>query len=267
MSELIAPPGDVAPSELFAKLLERPFPSEVFDFPRSGAGKIRIRVLSQEDQDRARVTAHKKLRERHKDIPGAELEGMVMREVVGDAIAREIIAIACLTEKSALNDHLGNPVYGRIFPDGDSVSKLMPDEIAVLWRAWQLVQRKFGPLPSTVDPLAWIRILKEGATALPLARLSSPDAVELIMSCAELMSSLFETLESRFATLPQPLQSELTKYRLGTGYWSAPPEKSTGGADPTLPIESSDVPLDIEDAIALAERMRRQETLIENLQE
>ncbi len=267
MSDLIAPPSDVAPSELFAKLLERPFPSEVFDFPRAGAGKIRIRVLSQEDQDRARVTAHRKMRERNKDISGQEFEGMVMREVVGDAIAREIIAIACLTEKSAVTDQNGNPVYGRIFPDGDSVSKLMPDEVAVLWRAWQLVQRKFGPLPSNVDALAWIRILKEGASALPLARLSWPDAVEIIMSSAELMSSLCGTLESQFATLPPHLQSELTKYRLGTGYWSAPAENSTDGKGLTLPIESYDEPLDIDDAIAFAERMRRQETLIENLQE
>src|SRR6478735_3063549 len=109
------PPRDVAPSALFLKLLETPRPSEVIDFPRFGSdGKpidqIRIQTLTSEDQDRARAAAHADMKRR--GFAPEDIGSYGIREVYADAVAKEVIAMACLTADGV---DLGKetPTYGR----------------------------------------------------------------------------------------------------------------------------------------------------------
>src|SRR5262245_59888203 len=131
--EALLPPKDVPASELFLKLMEAPSPSEVVDIPRRDSngdpvGRIRIRVLSMVDHDRARIAAHtrvKRLALTNEDM-GSEL----IKEVLGDATAKEIPALDCMTEGSE------GGLSGRVFRDANDVEKMRADEVAALFNAY-----------------------------------------------------------------------------------------------------------------------------------
>jgi hypothetical protein len=145
------PPKKVDASELFLKLMEAPRPSEVVDFPRLDRdGKplfqIRIQVLRMDEHDQARIIAQQKLKARR--IANEDLNSAAIKEVLGDAVAKELIAMACLTVDPM--EGSDPPVYGRVFRDGEDVGKLSADEVLVLFNAYQLVQHKYGPFERTI---------------------------------------------------------------------------------------------------------------------
>ncbi len=252
------PPKDIAPSELFLKLTETPAPSEVIDFPRRDAngnwvGKIRITVLPHEKHDAARIDANKRLRE--KGFSADDLAGLTMREVLGDAVAKELLAMACVTSEPQLNDENGQPIYGRIFRSAKDLDKLRADEIAVLYNAYLLTQQKYGPYPNDPDVELWIKKLMEGGQAFPFLYLSSPDLVNLASSFAERVWSMSRVLESQWAQLPASLQSDLAKFSLGIGFWSSPLDDS----DLTSTASSHDI--DVIDAMELTAKTREIESL------
>lgn len=252
------PPEDVAAAELFQKLLERPTPSEVIDFPRmletGPIFRIRMRVLPQRDHDKAREEAHRKLIARGVKLD--DMQAIGIREVYADQTAKEILALACVTEQAYGSED--RPVYGRLFKDSDAIaSTLTADELAALFRAWQLVQSKYSPEPGAIDEEAWIKRLVEGGSAFPLSLISYQDAADLTFDISERHYALCNLLESQFSTLPEHLRSELSKFRIGTGYWSKLAEDSST-TDRTSKNTAS---VSLEDAVELDKRLERQEIL------
>lgn len=251
------PPKDVAPSELFQRLLDRPRPAEVVKFPgldKQGArGELRMQVLSKVDSDRARLVSHaavKKNAARYgiANLTPQDMASEAVQGVISDLAACEVLAMAC-TQTETFTGSDGDDEQARyplIFPDGEAVGKtLTADEVAYLFSAYMLVQHKYGPheaicLPEDVN--AWVRRLVEGAAENPFLRLSSPQWAELLTSLAGKLYALSGFLESQWSSLPDSLKSGLETYCLGIGSAAEQPESgSSPDSNPVLPGPGSDV--------------------------
>lgn len=261
------PPKDIPASELFQKLMETPEPSEIVDYPRKGPdglpiGKLRIRVLRMEQHDEARIRAHQALKKRN--LTNEDLQGATIKEVLADQCAREVLAMACTgTEPNTQG------VYARVFRSAEDVSKLTADEITVLFTQYQMVQDKYGPYEGNIgsdeELNAWIRRLKEGAAAFPLAQLNSQALAELIMSLADRAYSACALLESLSESSPSILESVPESWGIGTGYFGSEPASSTAdgsensGADDSgsLPAARDDELLTLDDALEVAKRLHQ----------
>lgn len=269
------PPNDVQPSELWLKLTQRPQPSEEIDFPGRDAGgkplgKLRVRVLTSDEQDRARVAAQRHMTETRK-VRSDELPGEVMREVLGDAVARELLCMACTGIEEIRAAQPGSAaVYPRVFNRGDDLAKaLSGPELAALFGSYLLVQEKYGPTERSIDSPeerdAWISRLVEGASRHPLARLPLPALHALAMSLAERAYSLSCILEFLLSTSPSTLESIRTSLGSGTS-WSGklPSELEKIGSNPSVDVAPSADPVSphvvdvitTEMAIEAARRMR-----------
>lgn len=226
------PPEDVTPAELFLRLSE-PLPTEVVDFPRKDRfgnpiGKVRVRVLSMDDHNRARIQAQKALKQSVagfgiEALDKNDMESPAVREVLGDLVAHEILCMACVTDEPlfpATDDR--PPTYGRIFKTPSDLRRVLTaDETLTLFEAYRLVQHKWGPFELTTgeegELEAWIGRLEEGARSFPLLALSLPQLHQLTSSLAERISLLSHILVSQWESLPPTLASQLEPYCLGTG--------------------------------------------------
>ena len=206
---------------------ESPKPSEVIEFPRKGEDgkpldRIRIQVLTMMEHDEARIRAHNWLKS--KNIPSEEFGGPTIREVYGDAVARELLAMACVSESPIKGtEDRGSPRYARLFRSGPDMEALTADELTVLFTAYEMCQRKFGPYEGNLDKDSdisdWVKRLAEGANSFPLAQLSWHRLVELTMLLARRAFSLSACLDSQYSTLPDTMKSGLEKWDIGTGYY------------------------------------------------
>lgn len=253
------PPTDIEPSELFQKLLNATPPSEVIDFPRrdpvtgKAVDQIRIQVIGQEEMDRARIDATEKLRAR--GITDAQMTSPAIKEVLADAVGKELIAMCCLTVKGGGDPE--RPLYARIFRDANDVSKLRPNEILVLFNAHLLVQEKYGPFESNLskeDVDAWVTRLGAGASEFPLLELALPQLVLLAHSLAERLFTLSHILGSQRESLPNTLASALENYVTDTTSAGLPADAST--AITSEPKGSRAEPMTLEQATELAGKLR-----------
>lgn len=262
---MAGPPDNVEAKELWLKLSEAPAPSEIVDFPRRGAdGKpirqIRIQVLSMAAHDEARMLAHQRLAKQGIK-PEDTNQSVLLQEVLGDAVAREILAMSCVTVKPIHGDDEDTvkPTYGRLFVDGESLRQLLtPDEVTVLFNSYLLVQEKWGPLETTVNGdeelNAWVERLAEGGSLVPLAATSSVSLAGLCLSLAQRVSTLSELLRAQWQSLPPGLASSLDGLLTGTGSSGEPPDDSTPTPSTTPPSDSS-IPVNAEQAMALARQL------------
>lgn len=252
-------PPDDEPSALFAKLLEMPRPTEVIDFPRNDAqgqpvGRVRVQILTSKEHDDAREKAHAWLKKR--GITNDDMTAPALREVLGDAIAKELIAMACLTEKDYGSP--GKPTYARMFRNARDVDALGADEIVILFYAYELVQKKYGPFERNLSPEdidAWVQRLGEGGAEFPLLSLALPQLVLLAQSLGARLYSLSRILESQLETLPTTLVSQLRDSYTGIGSAGAPAAAtsapgSASRADVAAPITT-------ETAVEMANRLRQ----------
>ncbi len=238
----MGPIDDGEPAELWLKLCE-PAPSEVIDFPRKDrngkpVGKIRIKVLKMEDHNKARIKATKALKDAVKasgvgELDKVEMETEAIREVLGDLIAHELLCMACYTDKEQLTDEkTGEPIYGKVFATPGHIRQVLTaDETLVLFKAYQLVQHKYGPFELTIqddrDIEAWINRLKEGGSAFPLTLLPFPQLAELTFALSEKISMVCQLLESQLSNLPPTLVSDLQSCFLDTSLFGGQPSLST----------------------------------------
>jgi len=244
------PPKNVSASALWLKLQETPRPSDVVDFPRSdemgnAVGRVRIQVLNMEDHDRARIWADKKFKDAG-DSP-------VMREVMGDQVAKELLAMACFEAEPVAD--IEPPIYRRIFADARQLDSLTADELAVLFNHYITIQHKYGPYEKTIESEAdlnlWIKRLEEGGSEHPLGQLTLPQLVQLAYMLARRAYTLSHILGSQLSTLPDSLVLKLETYSMGTGFYGEPQESSTQTSS-----ESSET-RDLYEAIDADEAMRR----------
>jgi len=265
------PPNDVPASELWRRLSESPCPSEVIDFPRRDArgkplGQVRIQVLQMEQHDEARIRAHMALKTKRLDTE--DLKGPSIQEVYGDMVARELLAMACVTPK-ALNPDDITPKYGRIFARPEDLGRLTADEINVLFTAYTMVQHRYGPYEGSIEDdtqlTAWLRRLVEGASAYPLAQRNWHQLVELTSSLAGRAYMLSAILESLYSTLPDTLQSSLAALGIGIGYFGEQPVNDIQNGSPHEipdPFERPEgwtppEPMTLEQAARAAERLHK----------
>lgn len=259
------PPKDVPASELFLKLTEAPRPTEVVDFPRKDrngkpVAQIRVQVLKMEEHDMARIKAHEALKRRRFDSD--DLKSVTMSEVAGDAVAKELLAMACLTVESASRDD-DAPLYGRIFRDARDLDQLTADEIAILFTLYLQVQHKYGPYEKIVqddaDLEAWLKRLQEGGSEFPLLQLPSPQLVELASSLAGKTFSLCRILASQWESLPTTLASDLESCFSGIRSFGEPADDSSETGSESLPDPlglPGDEPISMQAAAEMARRMK-----------
>lgn len=274
------PPPDVPAAELFQKLQETPRPSEVVNFPRRTAtGKpidtTRIQVLKAEDHDKARIRAVQRVKAEHK-VTEDDLKHPMVDAVVRDYAAREVLQMACLSEKSH-GEHGGKPFFPLVFRDAKDIGEMLSgEEVAVLFQAYLLVQAKYGPFERNVqteqDLSDWIKRLVEGAREYPLQHLSSAHWAELASFLARRAHTLSVILECLLPSLPPTLKSRLASFSLGTGFFGKPPastpktgsETSQGsGEEPERDaremLRLSGAPITVEEAAAMAGRLKEAE--------
>lgn len=213
------PPNDVSAKDLFLKLSE-PKPGEEFDFPRKTASgkpvaRIRIQVLSMKEHEHARIEAHRKLKAKYL-LKEDDMNGVTMREVHGDAVAREVLAAACrLTDPIAGSEDTERGIqYPRAFRDAEQINdELTSNEILTLFHAYLLVQEKYAPFETSAETQeelnAWIKRLEEGGSELPLLSQSLPQLVRLTSSLAGRISLLYRALATQWESLPDTLRSTL----------------------------------------------------------
>jgi hypothetical protein len=256
----VRPDPSVEPSSLFTKLLEMPRPSEVIDFPRKDAqgnpiGQVRVQILTSIEHDRAREAGTSTLKKR--GHANEDLTSPAIREVLSDAIAKELIAMACLTDTQQGLDPDGKPLYGRIFRNAKDVDQLGADEILILFNAYMLVQHKYGPFErnlSKEDIDAWIARLQEGAAEFPLLSLALPQLVLLAQSLGERLSTLYRTLASQSESLPSSLVALLPDSFTGTTSAGSPQDEVDRGG--SAPSTESAVSITTDQATEMARNFR-----------
>lgn len=260
-----APPNDISAKELFLQLCE-PAPSEVIDFPRKDrkTGKpitrVRIVVVPQLEHERAQMSAREGIMKRY-GLKAAELDDKVTREVVGDAIARELLAIACVHEEPmpGTADSDSGPKYARLFKDAAHVSELTAHEIVVLFNAYLLVQEKYGPFessPMTVEDIdRWVKRLVEGGSEFPLLSMSVPQLVQLSYLLAERNYSLSQFLATQWESLPATSKFTLPDSCGDIFSFGKPAENSEStGSESFEPMLGAET-ISVEDAIDLARKL------------
>jgi hypothetical protein len=274
------PPKDVKPSELFRKLCEIPRPSEVVDFPRKDpetgepVGKVRVQVLTMVQHDDARMKAYHWLKDQKK-VNKEDLESTLLQEVYGDRVAREVLAMCCLTENPIAGTvEAGKPKYGRLFRNAGDLDTLSADELTVLFTTYEMVQNKYGPNAANIESdeelNAWIEVLSEGAATFPLAGRSWHQLASLCLSLAERAYSLSALVGSLSGSWPDTFAAPLRSWGIGTGSYggehaaairiglvlSSQPklEQDESAAQIEIPA-LPDEPITTEEAVALSKRL------------
>lgn len=213
------PPADMQPSELFIRLQQRPRPSDIVDYPDPAMGQLRIQVLTMAEQDTARLKAYDMIAKKLK--PEDRGQSVIQEGVYADAVAREALCLACVSVKPIRED-ADIPTYSRIFPDADSIARLLPSrEVGALFHCYEMIQQRIGPVEreimSAEEETAWILKLGKGAAAYPLVRLRWLQLVDLTTSIAARACGLSEYLESQLSNLPPTLVADLKAWHIGTG--------------------------------------------------
>lgn len=185
------PPANVEPSALWIALTKRPRPHTLIDFPASklpgGAvgespGKLALWVLTEHELHECRANAERAAKELLKD-DDAKQGNLGYEDIYRNELAFELVYQACRTP-----DDLNRPVF--LHPK--LTRKLLTtDEIAVLLDAYNIFRAESGPMLSEMTPAemeAWIRMLQEGGSRVPLAKLSGEAKSDLILLLVKKLS-------------------------------------------------------------------------------
>jgi len=228
-----------------------------------------------EQHDEARIKAHEVLKARRLK-PEEFGQGTTLREVYGDTVARELLAMACVSVNAipGTEDNT-SPIYGRIFRSAADLAQLTADELTTLFTTWEMVQHKYGPYEGSIqsdeEANAWIKRLAEGGSAFPLAQLSWHQLVELTVMLSERAYCLSVLLGSLRESWPSSLGSATCEsWGIGTGYFGERrANELMGGSGPDFDPGPSDAPLEpvmrlpsdeaitIEDAARMAQALHK----------
>jgi hypothetical protein len=256
------PPADIKPSELFLRLTETPCPTEIVPYPREseegGVDEVRMLVLREELIGRKRIDARRHVQKKYK-MSDLELDSDVGQRMVSDRVAKEILAIAVVLPDpipGSVESH-GYPVYERLFMTADSIGKLPPREIGILWGLWNLVQNRIGPNESSFqsddEVEAWLKVLVEGARPFGFFLLDLPQQEELLGKLASRALQLYRLLGSPQESWHSSLVSLQESLDIGTSSPTSQPADSTLYQSHRDQIEHG---LDADEAREIAQKMR-----------
>jgi hypothetical protein len=267
-----APPDDISPEEHFLALTAAR-PSAIIDWPTKAAvrpkdrpPKVRIMVLPGLEHERAGMEGRQKFKQKY-NLSAEDMKDPSVEKMVADAAAREILAACCFHVKpiDGSEGDEGGPRYWRMWRDSDHVNSLSAHEIAVLFRAYQLTQEKFGPYEgggmSKAEQDLWIKRCMEGAAGFPLLSMPLPHLLTFSSSSVERLCSLSDVLASQWSSLPPTLASALEPFLVDTSSFGKPAAGSVlDGSDESDdvedPILNPDEVLEVDDAVAVAQRLR-----------
>lgn len=227
------PPDDKQPDELFLMMAGAEDPTELVDNPHPDVDeKLRIRGLDHEDLEPLLIKARQKLIEKHK-LTNADLETKFWDLRLQDATAKEVLP-AVILRKNPIPGSEATPQgiqYPRVFQNAESVGKLRPREIGILWALWTLVQNRISPtetlLSKPEEVHAWVNVLTEGARPFAFFQLELPQQEVLLDSLLQWAKCLVELLSSLPTPLPDNWESILASYGFDTGWCSALAASST----------------------------------------
>lgn len=175
-------------SELWLRLQEMPRPSRIVDFPRKGPdgdflGKIRIWVLTQEEQMICASAAEKFAKERLKD---GKRDDLGYETVYANASVVEVLYRTCRDAEEPSRPFFPTPQAIR--------QTLTADECGRLFEAYLSVELELGPVVAKLEPVeldAWIdRIAEGGLAAGPFDSASRDMQKVLAFSMAYLIREL-----------------------------------------------------------------------------
>lgn len=211
------PPTNIPPSALWLALSATERPSQLVDFPRyddkgESLGKVRIRVLTQEEQMICASAAEKVAREHMKE---GKKDDLGYERLFSDAVCVEVLFRACRDESD---------VKKPAFPSTKDIrAKLTTEECAMLFQHYLTVQLELGPIVVSMsdDELElWVTRLAEGGSAFPFDLLSSDlQKILLLYMAYQLRTSatdsaspgpLPEESSSSDETSPEPLEAPET---------------------------------------------------------
>ncbi len=216
------PPKSVEPATLFQRLIETPRPTTKIKYPRrkfDERGKptgdlidveVAIWVLTESELMRARASAEKFAKVQLDDPEIATSKHLGYEDIYRNACVVEVCCLAVRDPADTKLPMFANPDIARRY--------VTSDEWAALFEAYCLWQAESGPLVSDMDQAtmdAWLKVLEEGASRLPLSRLSSGARDALLMH-----------------SVSRPLGS-----RAGSGSPGSPPGETT--SDPSSPSPSA----------------------------
>ena len=174
----MAGPDPSKASELWQKLSVRPRPTTEVEFPvppgETSPGKLCLRILTESELMTARASAdtQAKFVLRGESRPG----DLGYHEIYYDEVAVQILWSAARNPA-----HLEFPVFDK--PE-DIRRKLTTDEITQLVAAYNAFRIDRGPFVSQLSEPeleAWLKVLMEGASRVPLAQLSGEALTDLIL--------------------------------------------------------------------------------------
>jgi hypothetical protein len=182
------PPSNIDPGALFAKIVAVPRPHKIIDHPRldpeTGKPIIQIALtpLTEGQLMACRAAAESYARMMLKDDDKSKTPGdsLGYRDLYVNAVFVEFLARAC--RHPAM-------LQFPVFPGGsDQIRQnLTSDEVAVLFSAAEIWQSESGPIVSTMsepEMKAWVDVLAEGASRVPLSALSSEARNDLLLFMA-----------------------------------------------------------------------------------
>lgn len=215
------PPKSVEPVALFQRLVETPRPTTRIKYPRrkfDDKGRptgelvdveVAIWVLTESELAKTRATAEKFAKLMLGDPELSTGKHLGYEELYRNACVVEAVCLAVRDPADTKQAFFPNPDLAR--------RHVTSDEWAALFEAYCLWQAESGPLVSEMDQAemdAWLRVLEEGGSRVPLARLSSGARAALLMHSVSL----------------------LQKSRVGSGSSGSPPSGSS--TDPASPSPS-----------------------------
>lgn len=190
------PPKDVEPSELARRLMDTKRPSDILPFVRNDEDgnplcEYRMTILTQDEIDSCWANAEQYTRRVFKSKIGtsdAEIN-MIRREAWNEVYENAKLVEVLYTAMRDKDD-----VNKRLWTAPSEIRKLLTqDECATLFRSYEEVQFKWGPLwrMLTAEEIdEWIVKLTEGAASYPLGHLGQGALVQLIASLAFRLKNL-----------------------------------------------------------------------------
>jgi hypothetical protein len=173
------PPKDADPSELWQKLTERPRPTCDFQFPGKDKNgnplpPAKLWVLREAELHACRANASKVAKEMVGEA--GKVGDLGYEEIYRNEMATEMVAL-CVRAHD-------DPTFPG-FPSAKAVrQRLTTDEIALIAGAYTQFRVESGPMISELTPVemeAWLKVLQEGASRVPLARCSGEALSDLVM--------------------------------------------------------------------------------------
>ena len=190
------PPKDADASELFQLLTKIPKPSKTIDFPRKneqGEPVFQLVLVPLTEAEfmgaRAAAEAYARMMLDDKDKSKTPGDSLGYKDLYVNSLYVELLARACRDPKYT---KLNVPIW----PQGSQQIRQMcfPDEIAVLFEAYSFWQSEAGPIISHMEldeMKAWIALLAQGGSSVPLASLSSGAKNDLLLFMAATLQNFW----------------------------------------------------------------------------